>query len=331
MKKLSRSLRLARIKLTAYLVPYLTAEETYSVGNSVEGGFVKGHSSLIHKNKLVFIGGIPIGMFSSPDQSKGLQYRDVHISGLCESILGMLELNRRNEALVMYEFLFSGLEEFVFDKFNYAIWKTSSSPDPTKYYVHGMGQGEILTAVVRGRNLGVLDTRCDKWLNLVANSFLLDLDHPHGFVERKSNNYAWVHEYPKREMLSFEADNVLNGFCFAIIGLGDYIRYLGKDEEMGSLLSDCIQTLEDGIDKYDNGYWSVYAFHRTNDIISSYHYHQLHIVLLRVIGERYQSEVLLRFSNLFYKYSKSPTSRLVSLFLKVLQNLYQKGNLYRVR
>ena len=331
MQKLSRSLDLAKIKLTTYLVPYFTAEAPYSVAQSNEVEYVKGHSSLILRNKLRFMSGIPVGMFSSPDENEGLQYRDVHISGLCESILGMLELGRREEALTMYDFLLSGLEEFEFDKFSYAIWKTYSTLNPTKFYVHGMGQGEILTALVRGRNLGILDSSCDKWLILVANSFLVDFDHPHGFVERNSGNYAWIHEYPKAGMLTFEADNVLNGFCFAIIGLGDFNKYLGKDEELGSLLSDCIQTLEVVIDKYDKGYWSAYALHRNKNIISSYHYHQLHIVLLRVIGERYKSEVLLRFSNLFYNYAQSPKLRLLSLFLKVLQNLMQKGNLYRVR
>ncbi|GAB2614385.1 D-glucuronyl C5-epimerase family protein [Pseudactinotalea suaedae] len=109
------------------------------------------------------------------------------------------------------------------------------------------------------------------------------------------------------------APYILNGACFALLGLHDYERVLGGDTGMSVALR-----LNDLLPRWDIGYYSRYDL--LGRAPSSPDYHRLHIVLLTVLETLYGMDFG-AFARRFDEYERRVRSRLRARVLLVVDRL----------
>ena len=147
-----------------------------------------------------------------------------------------------------------------------------------------MAQGEGVSLLLRAYK----KTNNKKYFDLAKNAidFML-VDINNNGCTLYDNDDIFLKEYPNKPV-------VLNGWIFSLFGLYDYCL-VSKDKKTKDFLNKTINTLKKYMDKYDNGYWSMYDL---GNKIASPFYHSLHIELLNALADLTDMEI---FFNIFSK------------------------------
>lgn len=132
----------------------------------------------------------------------------------------------------------------------------------------GMAQGQALSLLSRLAFYADDSIACE-----MANRVYATMDFNEEISDEVvciENNYAWIEEYPANP-----PDHTFNGFMFAIIGLYDYYHLLNNDEEVRSVLSSYLTTVNDNMYLFRHeGTASYYCLrHHHTDLF----YHKIHI------------------------------------------------------
>ena len=261
----------------------------------------------------------------------------IKITGLTEYGLGLHVLNRDNDQETIVRFILAHLQN-AFDPdtgIEYSYWRTFILPSEQDYFVTGMGQGLLLSFLCRF-NLKRAWPELDGIIERIANSFLIPFENKNGFVKWLDRDSAIIEEYPTDRSKA----QVLNGWCFGIFGLFDYLNYRQAVPSNGSrldekqrLLESTLNTLKRVLPNYDIGFWSLYNLPNAEEKIAnvaSFHYHNTHIALLEALWHMTGDEAYKAYAVRFRYYSSRLFLRLRALFVKlVFSNVLKYGYLYR--
>lgn len=296
--------------------------------------WISGYKHNIESNKWEIEEGIPLGLYNG--KIRAPLFRRVHICGLCEYCFALNEINKKEGQEKVIKFLIDNLtldSVNIEDKINFSFWKTYFNNESEEYYVHGMGQGQILSLLTR-YSLSNTNLDLEKKILEVSNSYLVPFSHAHGFVNTEKDGSVYFEEYPKNQDAR---KHVLNGWIYSIIGLHDYLNYAENNQhndknynKKRALYTNSIKTLSKNIKHYDVGFWSLYNQPKGLKHITSIHYQEQHIVLLEVLAYITKDKLYLKYSKLFKKQYKNIFYRIFALFVKIfISNLAKHGWIYK--
>ncbi|MCB0284878.1 MAG: hypothetical protein KDF60_20025 [Calditrichaeota bacterium] len=233
------------------------------------------------------------------------------------------------------DFLIRNLEEDQIQskQLSYSYWKTyRNGKSGNDHYVHGMGQGQMLSLLTR-YNLFYSEKDITDIIIKIADSYLVPFDHKHGFVN-VCDEATVFEEYPKDQKLTA---HVLNGWMYATLGLYDYLEFAKKErvrdgniEEKQRLYEQSLNTLKAKLKLYNIGFWSLYNLPKSYKNISSIHYQEQHIVLLEALYAITKEEIFNVYGKKFKKQYANMAFRIVAVFVKVfIANLWKYKRLYK--
>jgi hypothetical protein len=261
----------------------------------------------------------------------------IKITGLAEYGLGLYELNRYGDQETIARFILAHLLNDVEPDtgIEYSYWKSFILPSKQDYFVTGMGQGLLLSFLCRF-NLKRAWPELDEVIECIANSFLIPFESKNGFVKWLDRDSAIIEEYPADRSKA----QVLNGWCYGIFGLVDYLNYRkavpsngSRMDEKQRLLESTLSTLRHVLPNYDTGFWSLYNLPNAEEKISniaSFHYHAAHVALLEAMWHMTGEDVYKIYAERFQFYSSRLSMRLRALFVKIVfSNVLKYGYLYR--
>ncbi len=318
-------------KIKHYALPYLKFSSTY---NSVPISkdelpntdyWVTGYSSNIIYKKWKIENGIPLGLYNNA--WVGSLQKRTHISALCEYFFALNELGENHKQPLIVEFILENLSEGNNLKTNkdYLFWKTYLYEKNQNYFVHGMGQGQLLSLLVRA-NLQGYKKDLSIEIEKVLESFKLDFNHENGFVS--SDNSLVIQEYPH---LYDTYPDVLNGWILGLIGLYDAINAGFGDDEIEIIFKKSLKNLSDKLTFYDYGFWSLYNLPKSYKNIASIHYHDQHIAFSSALGFLTNNAILINFSQKMAKYKKNFFYRFLSFFTKIFANMIKFKRIYKFK
>lgn len=188
-------------------------------------------------------------------------------------------------------------------------WKNFIDEFPNTPY-SSMAQGEGVSLLLRA----YVETECEEYKSAAkkAVDFMLTSIENGGTAEYK-NGKLYLHEFTHLPV-------VLNGWIFSLFGLYDFLR-IEKNAEVSEKYERSVNTLVNELNKFDNGYWSMY---NTDGMITSPFYHSLHIALLSVLYELTKIEVLKEYATRWDDYRHSKLKKSISFCVKVLQKIREK-------
>lgn len=128
----------------------------------------------------------------------------------------------------------------------------------------GMVQGLAISFLIRASRMALIDQDCCRQIITKAYQVLLSDE----FV-------TTINGRRLIEKIYNPGTSVLNGALFALLGVYDYNRYVGKFDDFNALFADLVALLP----MYDFHGWSYYDAHK---MICSGFYQQLHVDLLDV-------------------------------------------------
>lgn len=322
-------------KIRHYLAPYFLTKPSYKFNPESEGFnlnyWVTGYAQNVVKGKWAVEDGIPLGLYTK-DLDYGMEKR-VHIAGLCEYCFANIELDLEMKNDVVLDFL---SEYIVHEKneskgFSYSFWRTFTDPENDFYYVHGMGQGQMLSLFSRYYQKTNKEEFKDLLVN-ISNSYMVDFNHINGFVNLEGGTF--FEEYPKRQ----DTDpKVFNGWMYAIIGLHDYLKVATPEsdqklEKKKDLYHQSVETLLKNLKNYNLCYWTTYCQPKSILNICSIHYQIQHISLLQTLFQLTGEKAFKKYSETLLFQFYNPLFRILSLISKLLiSNIFKYGRLYKSR
>ena len=141
----------------------------------------------------------------------------------------------------------------------------------------GLAQGQGISALLRVYN--ETGKACYKDAADRAFQVLLTPVTEGGVLHIDSDGFWWLEEY-----IVDPPTHILNGFMWALWGVYDYMK-LTNDKSAEELWRQSLNTIKENLNKFDNGYWSLYDLSRTTiPNAASLFYHSLHIVQLRIMA-----------------------------------------------
>lgn len=161
---------------------------------------------------------------------------------------------------------------------DYIVWRNDFDLERwglKKGWISGMYQGQAISLLLR---YGQLINQEEQFTSIALKVFnFFSIDYKNGGVRRYDNKAnLWFEEYPS-EQPSF----VLNGFIYCFFGIYDLYR-ITQDKEIKQTVDLCIKTLEESIELYDCGYWSVYD-QLKRELATKYYHKNIHIPLLEIL------------------------------------------------
>jgi hypothetical protein len=174
----------------------------------------------------------------------------------------------------------------------------------------GLAQGQAISLLLRAH----LETGNANYLGAARDAFkafgrAVD-DGGVAFTDTRGD--WWIEEYIVRP-----PTHILNGFIWALWGVYDMFLVTG-DNAHRALCERGVKTLENNLQAYDTGYWSLYEQSGTRlKMLASPFYHRLHIVQLRVLHRLTGSDVFLRTAERWESYRESRLNRTRAFAYKV--------------
>ena len=171
-----------------------------------------------------------------------------------------------------------------------------------------MPQGEGASLLLRIYN----ETREEKWL-VAANKairYMLKEKEDGGVTQKKGNEIVFL-EYTHLPV-------VLNGWIFAFFGLYDMSLC---DSSYTNEVEKAVRKLKKELNKYDNGYWSLYD---EKGMIASPFYHNLHIALLEALYVLTEDEIFKEYQEKFEAYKDSWINAKRAFIVKAVQKIKEK-------
>ena len=131
-----------------------------------------------------------------------------------------------------------------------------------------------------------------------------------GVTQKKGNEIVFL-EYTHLPV-------VLNGWIFAFFGLYDMSLC---DSSYTNEVEKAVRTLKKELNKYDNGYWSLYD---EKGMIASPFYHNLHIALLEALYVLTEDEIFKEYQEKFEAYKDSWINAKRAFIVKAVQKIKEK-------
>lgn len=182
-------------------------------------------------------------------------------------------------------------------------------------WVHGMAQGLALSALLRAYNI----TNKDVFLETARKAYgVFEVDIKSGgvrFVDKNGN--IWLEEYA-----ILPPPHILNGFIFALFGVYEFYLVTGEKNAL-DLWENGIKTLENNLNKYDLGYWSLYNLVHSHPATN--HYHTWHIEQLKVLYRLTDKKVFLEYSDRWQKYFDSTLNHMKASLKRAKVHLKTHG------
>lgn len=326
-------------KVRHYLHLYFRRHFNYSfIGDNIQlekNYWIKGYQTNIDTKKWEIENGIPLGLYNG--SLKAPLAQRVHIAGLNEYCFALTEKGRESEQKKVVDFLLDHLKQDSSKKpaVEYAYWETYKDNTLNEYYVHGMGQGQILSMLTRYALFISKESNANviEFLIKISNSYLIPFNDNHGFVKIEGSSVIFE-EYPKNQDVT---SHVLNGWMYSLIGLYDYLSFAKKIKikddllhEKETLFDRSIKTLANKLPLYNMGYWSLYNLPKSTKNICSIHYQEQHIVLLQTLFFLSKEEIFKIYSDKFKKQYHSVFCRILSFFIKVfITNIWKYKRIYK--
>tara|TARA_S200000501_G_C20866168_1_gene762005 strand:- start:2892 stop:3863 length:972 start_codon:yes stop_codon:yes gene_type:complete len=188
--------------------------------------------------------------------------------------------------------------------FNFEYKKKLLSP-----WYSGLAQGLGLSVLVRAYN--ELDE--DKYLVAHQKAWISMLKKIEEggviFIDGKRN--YWIEEY-----ILNPPTHIVNGFIWALWGVYDTWLHF-KTDDSRELFEKCVRTLEANIERYDNGYWSLYDLSNLSmQNVASPFYHKLHIVQLKILSKISGNIIFEKYAEHWENYQSSKLNRSRALLSK---------------
>lgn len=317
-------------KIKFKLSPYLSGNRSYQANFQVRSGVLEQDYWTTGMERTVRLSKLRLDALHLYDAT-------IEVSGLAEYGLGLHVLGRDNDQELIARFILTHLQPAVDPTtgLEYAYWKHYFTPSKQDYFVSGMGQGLMLSFFCRF-NLQRAWPEVEEAIERIANSFLLTAESKDGFVNWSGSESAVIEEYPADPTKL----QVLNGWCYGICGLLDYLNYRKvvpghavRLDEKRQLLECTLDTLRRALPKYDLGFWSLYNIPRADEKIAniaSYHYHDVHIALMEALWNITGENIYKDYAWKFQKYASSPLKRVRALCTKIVfSNILKYGYVFR--
>jgi len=221
-----------------------------------------------------------------------------------ENKLSLKKFNKALEWFINYHE--EGVWYYDFD------WNELQAP-----WLSGMAQGQIISVLTRAYQL--TNNPLYKKISLKAIIPFEKKIELGGVVSHLGND-IFFEEYPTNN-----PKHVLNGYLFSMIGIIDLLSIMKKTdkdyERVKELSENAFKSLEKNIERWDNGYWSVYDLENEKNKIQNtctISYHSLQIAQLTFIGKEFKSEKIIKVAKRWDGYAKSLYKRLKSLLMKII-------------
>ncbi|MCJ7563464.1 MAG: D-glucuronyl C5-epimerase family protein [Candidatus Aminicenantes bacterium] len=187
--------------------------------------------------------------------------------------------------------------DFLVWEYRYDLWKYNARAP----WISGMAQGEALSVLLRAYELTEQDVYRD-----AATQSLGSFEHEiekRGVRSRDRQGRVFY-----EEVAADPPAHILNGFISALWGLEEYHRVFNDSRSL-SLFNAGIQTLNERLADYDNGYWTRYSLFYPNQIAST-HYHRVHILQMGTLFAITGQEVFGEWAERWRRYQHNVFSRM---------------------
>ena len=169
----------------------------------------------------------------------------------------------------------------------------------------GLGLSVLLRAYQQSNEQKYVYAHEKAWI-----SFTKDVNEG-GVIFQDATGDPWIEEY-----IVSPPTHILNGFIWALWGVYDTWKFLDS-EFVKDLFEKCCKTLDKNIEKYDNGYWSLYEQANVKlPMIASPFYHKLHIVQLRILSNLSGIKKFSDFANKWESYCHSKLNKMRAIVNK---------------
>ena len=244
----------------------------------------------------------------------GLQYNPIAIAqyglGNYNLFIDTSDETRLHNFINVADWLVNNLKK---NSFNIPVWNhhfdfeyrdTLKSP----WYsglAQGLGISVLLRAYKETNNIKYLDTYYEAWKSMTT---LVDEG---GVIHIDKNQNHWIEEYIVKP-----PTHILNGFIWALWGVYDSWKILNNNNAK-DLFKKCCVTIEKNLEKYDNGFWSLYEQANVKlPMIASPFYHKLHIVQLKILSNLSGINKFTDMANKWEFYSQSNINKIRAVINK---------------
>ena len=151
----------------------------------------------------------------------------------------------------------------------------------------------------------------------VYKSFSINVENGGvNFIDESGN--IWIEEY----IMKKEPTHILNGFIWGLWGIYDY-WLLTNDKNIKKRFDKYIKTINENIEKYDIGYWSLYELSDKPILMrASIFYHKLHIIQLKILYLMTDNENFNKKSEEWSNYLGIKYYRFKATFMKILFKIF---------
>lgn len=113
------------------------------------------------------------------------------------------------------------------------------------------------------------------------------------------------------EIANVHAPHVLNGCIFALWGIWELYES-ANETWLSALIEETLQTLRRWLDRFDNGWWSLYSLMRSgngHDHIATLKYHAFHIAQMHVLSRMFRDDIFAITADRWTEYLSSRRSQ----------------------
>jgi len=201
-----------------------------------------------------------------------------------------------------------GLWEY---KFDFEYHKGLKAP-----WHSALAQGQGISVLARAYEL-TKNNIYKQTATKAFKAFERKITEPGGVTFTDDNGYTWF-----EELIFNPPTHVLNGFIWATWGVYDYYL-LTKSQKALQLFTEAIKTLENNIQRYDIGFWTVYHLLPTRlKMVASPYYQKLHIVQLEAMYRITGKEIFKEYAQKWEKYYSKKLYRYTAFIFKCLFKLF---------
>jgi len=182
-----------------------------------------------------------------------------------------------------------------------------------------LAQGQAISVLLRAHHL-----TGKKWWAEAAHKgyrafYFFAREHEGGVLDDQGDS-MWLEEY-----IINPPNHVLNGFIWALWGMGDYAIYF-RDGHAQNLWEECLKTLERNLKNYDLGFWTSYDWPQGYDgeqpvMPSSMYYQKLHTVQMlacyNLTGKKFFLDYHKKWSAYLQSYWKKAISQIWKAYFKL--------------
>jgi hypothetical protein len=148
-------------------------------------------------------------------------------------------------------------------------------------------------------------------------AFGQEITKPGGVTFTDDKGYIWL-----EELIFNPPTHILNGFIWAMWGIYDYYL-LTKNQKAQQLFNESVKTLEENIQRYDIGFWTVYHLLPTKlKMVASPYYQRLHIVQLKAMHRLTGKKIFKDYAQKWEMYYSKRCYRYTAFVLKCLFKIF---------